>query len=90
MPLPRSKHSRTSLKRLPKIQKLSGRLREVLVFKNQTTQGLFRKEVGAHLLFMRWLFTRIKPQGASSEKKSGHIYFMEDNLLYVMSKLRHV
>ena len=32
-------------------------------------------------------FTRIKPQEAFSEKRSRHIYFMEDNLLHAMSKL---
>ena len=32
----------------------------------------------------RWSFTRIEPQGASSEKRSRHIYFMEDNLLRPM------
>ena len=32
----------------------------------------------------RWWFTRIEPQGASSEKRSRHIYFMEDNLLRAM------
>ena len=30
----------------------------------------------------RWSFTRIEPRGASSEKRSRHIYFMEDNLLH--------
>ena len=39
---------------------------------------------------LKWSLTRIEPQGASSMKWSGHIYFMEDNLLYTMSKLRHV
>ena len=34
--------------------------------------------------------TIIKPQGASFEKRSGHIYFMEDYLLHAISKLRHV
>ena len=53
MLLPRSKYSRTSSKRLPKMQKLSGRLREVLVFKNRTTGGLFREEVWAHLFYGR-------------------------------------
>ena len=28
--------------------------------------------------------------GVSSKKRSGHIYFMEDNLLHDISKLRHV
>ena len=40
----------------------SGRLREVVAYKNRTTE----------------------------EKRPGHIYFMEDNLLDVISKLRHV
>ena len=31
-----------------------------------------------------------EPQGASSEKRSGHIYFMEYNLLHAISKLHHV
>ena len=53
MLLPRSKYSRTSSKRPPKMQKLSGRLREVLVFKNRTTGGLFREEVWAHLFYGR-------------------------------------
>ena len=34
--------------------------------------------------------TRIEPQGFSSEKKSGHMYFKEENLLHAISKLRHV
>ena len=51
MLLPRSKYSRTFLKRPPKMQKLSGRLREVVVFKNRTTEGLFREEVWAYLLY---------------------------------------
>ena len=33
---------------------------------------------------------RLEPRGASSEKRSGHIYFMEDNLLHSISKLCHV
>ena len=41
-----------------------------------------------------WSFTRIEPQGishrGSSEKRSRHIYFMEDNLLHAMSKLGYV
>jgi len=39
------KYSRTSSKRPPKIQRLSGRLREVVIYKNQTTGGLFQEEV---------------------------------------------
>ena len=35
----------------------------------------------------RWSFTRIKPQGVSSEKRSRHIYFMQDNSLHAMFKL---
>ena len=35
-------------------------------------------------------FTRIEPQGVSSEKRSRHIYVMEDNLLHAMPKLRYV
>ena len=38
----------------------------------------------------RWSFTRIEPQGASSEKRSRHIYSTENNLLHAMSKVRHV
>ena len=34
--------------------------------------------------------TRIEPQGFSSEKKCGHIYFKEGDLLHAISKLRHV
>ena len=34
--------------------------------------------------------TRIEQQGVFSEKRSGHIYFVEDNLLQAISKLRHV
>ena len=38
----------------------------------------------------RWslLITRIEQQGVFSEKRSGHIYFVEDNLLQAISKLR--
>ena len=38
----------------------------------------------------RWSFTRIEPTGASSEKRSRTIYFIEDNLLHAMSKLGYV
>ena len=38
----------------------------------------------------RWSPTRIKPQGAFTKKRSGHIYFMEDNLLHAISKLHHL
>ena len=34
----------------------------------------------------RWLLTRIKPHKASSKKRSGHIYFIEYNLLHAISK----
>ena len=37
----------------------------------------------------RWSFTRIKPQGVSSKRKSGHFYFKEDNSLHVNSKVRY-
>ena len=33
--------------------------------------------------------TRIKPQGASSEKRSRHIKCVQDNLLHAISKFRH-
>ena len=45
------KYSRTSRKRPPKMQRLSRRLRGVVVYKNQTTRGLFRQEVQANLLY---------------------------------------
>ena len=35
-------------------------------------------------------FTRVEPQGASNKKRFGLIYFMEDNLLHAISKIRHV
>ena len=38
----------------------------------------------------RWSFTRVEPQGASNKKRFGLIYFMEDNLLHAISKIRHV
>ena len=40
--------------------------------------------------YWRWSLTRIEPQGASSRKRSEHIYFMEDNLLHTISNLRLV
>ena len=40
--------------------------------------------------YWRWLLKRIEPQGASTGKRSGRIYFMEDNLLHAISKLCHV
>ena len=43
-------YSRTSRKRPPKMQRLSGRLREVVVYKNRTTGGIFREEFQAQLL----------------------------------------
>ena len=30
------------------------------------------------------------PHGVSSEKRSLHIYFVDDNLLHAISKLQHV
>ena len=47
-------YSRTSRKRPPKMQRLSGRLREVVVvYKNRTTGVLFQEEVQTHLLYGR-------------------------------------
>ena len=37
------------------MERLSGRLREVVAYKNLTTGGLFRKEVQTHLLYGRYL-----------------------------------
>ena len=54
-------YSRTSRKLPPKMRRLSGRLREVVVYEKRTLE-------------------------VSSETMSGHIYFMEDNLLDVFSK----
>ena len=45
-------YSRTSRKQ-PLKMRLSGRLREVVVYKNRTTEGLFQEEVRAHLLYGR-------------------------------------
>ena len=39
-----AEYSRTSCKAPPKMPRLSGRSREVAVYKNQTTGGLFREE----------------------------------------------
>ena len=41
-------YSRTSRKQPPKMQRLSGRLREVVAHKNRTTGALFQEEVRAH------------------------------------------
>ena len=38
----------------------------------------------------RWSPTKIKPREVSFEKKTGHIYFKEDNLLHAISKLPYV
>ena len=38
----------------------------------------------------RWSLTRTEPHGASSEKRSGHIYFVEDNILHAISKIRYM
>ena len=46
-------YSWTSRKRPPKTQRLSGRLREVVVYKNRTTGGLFREECQVHLFYGR-------------------------------------
>ena len=49
-------YSRTSRKRPPKMQRLGGRLREVVVvYKNRTIGALFREEVQTHLLYGRCL-----------------------------------
>ena len=53
------KYSRTSRKPPPKMKRLSGRLRELVAYKNGTTGGLFREEVQTHqlqhLLYGRYL-----------------------------------
>ena len=49
----KKKHSRTPRKRAPKMQRLSGRLRKVVVYKNRTTGVLFREEVQVQLLYGR-------------------------------------
>ena len=38
----------------------------------------------------RWSLTRIEPREVLFEKKTGHIYFNEENLLRAISKLRYV
>ena len=43
------KYSQTFRKQPPKIQRLSGQLWEMVVYKNQTKEGLFREEVQAQL-----------------------------------------
>ena len=43
--------------------------------------------------YRRWSLRRIQElnhRGSSSEKWSGHIFFIEDNLLHAISKLGHV
>ena len=52
-------YSRTSRKQ-PLKMRLSGRLREVVVYKNRTTEGLFQEEVRAHLLYGRRFIARNK------------------------------
>ena len=37
-----------------------------------------------------WSLIRIEPQEVSFEKKTGHIYFKEENLLHAIFKLRYV
>ena len=39
-----------------KMQRLSGHLQDVVVYKNQTTKGIFREEVQAHLLYGRLFY----------------------------------
>ena len=46
-------YTRTSRKRPPKMQGLSGRLREAVVYKNRANGGLSRDEVQAHLHYVR-------------------------------------
>ena len=46
-------YSWTSHKQPPKMQRLCGRLREVVAYKNWTTGALFWEEVWAHLLYGR-------------------------------------
>ena len=43
-------------KQLPKMQRLWGRLREVVVYKNRTTGSLFWEEGQVHLLFIDAIF----------------------------------
>ena len=48
-----AKYSRTSHKQPTEMQRLSGRIREVVIYKNWTAGGLFQEEVQAHLLYER-------------------------------------
>ena len=48
------------------------------------------QRLSGRLNYGRWSFTRIEPQGASPEKRSRYIYFMEDDLLHAMFKLGYV
>ena len=48
-------YSRTSRKRPPKMQRLSGQLREMVAYMNLTTGGLFREEFQTYLLYGRYL-----------------------------------
>ena len=48
-----AKYSQTSHKRPTEMQILSGRIWEVVVYKNWTIGGLFQEEVWAHLLYER-------------------------------------
>ena len=45
-------YSRTSRKRIPKMQRLNGRLLGVVVYKNRTTGAFFREEVLRDIPFM--------------------------------------
>ena len=45
-------YSRTSRKRIPKMQRLSGRLLGVVVYKNRTTGDFYREEVLRDIPFM--------------------------------------
>ena len=61
----KNNHVINTVERPPKMKRLSGHLRGMVVYKNRTT-------------------------GNSSEKRSSHIYFVEDDLLHAMSKLGRV
>ena len=61
-------YSRTSRKPPPKMQRLSGHLREMVAYKNLTTGGLFREEGQTHLLYGRYLLHAMS--------KLRHVYSM--------------
>ena len=57
---------------------------------DKPTESNHPKYKDLKVAYGRWSLTRIEPLEVSFEKKTGYIFFKEENLLHAISKLRCV